>query len=68
MRHVILFAVMALVVAGLAPRFYANMNGSAGAAKATAADGTPAVAINVNCLEGVEPRQLKSHHYDGRSK
>jgi hypothetical protein len=30
-------------------------------------DGTPIAAINVNCLEGVEPRELKSHHFDGRS-
>ena len=37
-------------------------------AKATAPDGTRTVAINVNCLDGVEPRQLKSHHFDGRSK
>ena len=25
------------------------------------------VAINANCLDGVEPRQLKSQHFDGRS-
>ncbi len=37
-------------------------------AKATAPDGTPTMAINVNCLEGVEPRELKSQHFDGRSK
>lgn len=37
-------------------------------AMATAPDGTPTVAINANCLDGVEPRELKSHHYDGRSK
>lgn len=30
-------------------------------------DGTPMAAINVNCLDGVEPRELKSHHYDGRA-
>lgn len=30
-------------------------------------DGTPMAAINVNCLDGVEPRKLDSHHYDGRS-
>lgn len=30
-------------------------------------DGTPVVAINVNCLAGVDPRALKSHHVDGRS-
>lgn len=30
-------------------------------------DGTPTVAINVNCLEGVEPRELPSQHFDGRS-
>jgi hypothetical protein len=31
-------------------------------------DGSKTAAINVNCLDGVEPRQLRSHHYDGRSK
>ncbi len=31
-------------------------------------DGTAVMAVNVNCLEGVEPRALKSHHVDGRSK
>jgi aspartyl protease family protein len=42
MRQIILFAAMALVVAGLAPRFYANMNGPAGAAaKATVAEAPP---------------------------
>lgn len=30
-------------------------------------DGAPTVAINVNCLEGVDPRGLKSQHVDGRS-
>lgn len=30
-------------------------------------DGTPMVALNVNCLEGVDPRALSSHHYDGAS-
>ncbi len=30
-------------------------------------DGTPMAAINANCLDGVEPRELKSHHYDGRA-
>ena len=30
-------------------------------------DGTPMMAINVNCLDGVDPRALKSHHADGRS-
>jgi hypothetical protein len=34
----------------------------------TMPDGTPMAAINANCLDGVEPRQLKSHHYDGKSK
>ncbi|MGB9140799.1 MAG: GFA family protein, partial [Aestuariivirga sp.] len=31
-------------------------------------DGSPMVAVNANCLDGVEPRELKSHRYDGRSK
>lgn len=30
-------------------------------------DGSPTVAINVNCLEGVDPRALKSQHVDGKS-
>lgn len=30
-------------------------------------DGSPTVAINVNCLDGVEPRTLNSRHVDGRS-
>ncbi|MCI0735145.1 MAG: GFA family protein [Beijerinckiaceae bacterium] len=31
-----------------------------------APDGTPMVAVNVNCLDGVDPRSLKPAHYDGR--
>ncbi len=30
-------------------------------------DGTPMVAINVNCLEGVEPRELSFTMHDGRA-
>jgi len=30
-------------------------------------DGSPIVAINVNCLDGVNPRELSSQHYDGKS-
>jgi hypothetical protein len=30
-------------------------------------DGTPMAAINVNCLDGVEPRSLESKFVDGRS-
>jgi hypothetical protein len=33
----------------------------------TMPDGTQTVAINVNCLSGVEPRQLNSQHVDGKS-
>lgn len=29
-------------------------------------DGSKMVAVNANCLDGVEPRELKSHHYNGR--
>ena len=36
-------------------------------AYAAAPDGAPMTAINANCLDGVEPRELKSHHYDGRN-
>ncbi len=28
-------------------------------------DGTPMVAVNANCLDGVDPRALKSHVHDG---
>ena len=30
-------------------------------------DGAPMAAVNVNCLDGVEPRSLNSKHVDGRS-
>lgn len=30
-------------------------------------DGSPTVAINANCLDGIEPRELDSKHVDGRS-
>ena len=30
-------------------------------------DGSPTVAVNVNCLSGVNPRELKSQHVDGKS-
>jgi hypothetical protein len=30
-------------------------------------DGGQMAAINANCLDGVDPRALKSHHYDGKS-
>jgi hypothetical protein len=30
-------------------------------------DGTPMVAINVNCLDGVDTRALETKHYDGAS-
>jgi hypothetical protein len=30
-------------------------------------DGSSVVALNVNCLEGVNPRALKSHAFDGAS-
>lgn len=31
-------------------------------------DGTPMVAINARCLEGVDPASLKVVHFDGRSR
>jgi len=31
-------------------------------------DGSAVIAVNVNCLEGVDPRALKSQHFDGRSR
>src|SRR5690606_817558 len=30
-------------------------------------DGSPVVAVNVNCLTGVDPRALQSQHVDGRN-
>jgi hypothetical protein len=30
-------------------------------------DGSPTVAINVNCLSGVSSRELNSQHVDGKS-
>lgn len=30
-------------------------------------DGSPTVAINVNCLSGVNPRELDSKHVDGKN-
>ncbi len=37
---------------------------------ATGPDGTAMVAVNVNCLEGVDPRALaaSAHAYDGRAR
>ena len=29
-------------------------------------DGAQMAAVNANCLDGVEPRELKSRHYNGR--
>lgn len=36
--------------------------------RATMPDGRQMVAINANCLQGVEPRQLESTPHDGRSQ
>jgi hypothetical protein len=33
----------------------------------TSPDGSRVIAINVNCLDGVDPRALRATHYDGRS-
>lgn len=30
-------------------------------------DGTPMAAVNVNCLDGVDPRALAARHHDGAS-
>jgi hypothetical protein len=35
---------------------------------AASPDGTPMVAINVNCLDGVDPRTLSPKPVDGRSR
>jgi len=37
-------------------------------AKANGPDGTPMVAVNVRCLDGVEPTELSPTAYDGRSR
>lgn len=34
---------------------------------ADAPDGTPMAAVNANCLDGVEPRQLNSQPFNGRA-
>jgi hypothetical protein len=31
-------------------------------------DGSPIAAINVNCLDGVDPRKLHSKHVDGKNR
>ena len=31
----------------------------------TMPDGQPMAAVNVNCLDGVDPRALTPHHFDG---
>ncbi len=35
-------------------------------ARAKGPDGSDVVAVNVNSIEGVDPRQLSSKHYNGR--
>ena len=35
---------------------------------ANASDGTPTVAINCNCLDGVDARALPARHYDGAAR
>ena len=37
-------------------------------ARGSMPDGTPTVAVNVRCLAGVEPTELQSIQYDGRSR
>ena len=37
-------------------------------AYAVAPSGAPTVAVNVNCLDGVDPRALPSKRFDGRSR
>lgn len=36
-------------------------------ARGSMPDGTPMVAVNVNCLEGIDPRALEYEFYDGRA-
>ena len=35
---------------------------------ANAPDGTEMAAININCLDGIEPREVKARPFDGRSR
>lgn len=37
-------------------------------ARGTMPSGDAVIAVNVNCLEGVDPRSLDSKHVDGRSR
>ncbi len=37
-------------------------------AEGSAPDGSQVIAVNVNCLEGVDPRALESQHVDGRGR
>jgi hypothetical protein len=37
-------------------------------ARGTRPDGSAVIAVNANCLDGVEPRSLQSQHVDGRSR
>ena len=37
-------------------------------ARGTRPDGTPMVAINVRCLEGIDPHELEPKKIDGRSR
>lgn len=37
-------------------------------ARGSMPDGSPMVAVNVRCLEGVEPAELESTMFDGRSR
>lgn len=36
--------------------------------RAKGPDGTPMVAVNVRCLDGIDVHELKPQHYDGLSK
>lgn len=37
-------------------------------AQGTMPNGSTVVAVNVNCLDGVDPRALRSQHVDGKSR
>ncbi len=36
--------------------------------KAVSPDGTPTVAINIRCVDGIDLKKINIHEYDGRSK
>ena len=48
-------------------RYFCKVCGIESFAYGQMPDGKPMAAINANCLDGVEPRKLESHHHNGRA-